>query len=96
MSLSVKGKVKQVFKANKGVTESTGKSWITRDFVLDTGAEFNPLICFKVFGKDKIEKIFEVAQKGVELEVFFNLSSNEHEGNYYHNIGAWRVKEIEE
>lgn len=95
MGLSVKGTVKEVLKVKKGVSKDK-KKWQTQDFIIDTGAQYKPEICFQVFGKDKIEKIFEDVDEGTEVEVHFNLSSREFEGNYYHNVNAWKVDVIED
>ena len=92
MSLKIKGTIKEVLKVVKGKSEA-GKKWMKRDFILTTDAEYNPDICFTVFGEEKIAKIFDKFDEGEEVEVSFNLSSNEHEGNYFHNVNAWKVTE---
>ena len=58
--------------------------------MIDTGAQFNPEICFSLFGEDKIAMLQGI-NPGEEIEVSFNLSSREYNGRYYHNIDAWRI-----
>ena len=47
--------------------EKNGKT----SFIIDTGAQYNPEICFSLFGEDKIAMI-EGIQPGTEIEVSFN------------------------
>ena len=51
MSLSVKGTIKQKLELEQG-TSKAGKEWKSQSFVLNTGAQYNPDICFKLFGED--------------------------------------------
>ena len=49
MSLSIKGKVSQILNVESG-TSKAGKDWKKQSFVVDTAAQFNPLVCFSLFG----------------------------------------------
>ena len=59
-------------------------------FVIDTGAQYNPEVCFSLFGDEKIEMLRNYGE-GQEVEVAFNISSREFNGKYYHNIDAWKI-----
>lgn len=93
MSLNVKGTIKEILKLQKGKSKD-GKKWQKQLFILDTGAEYNPQICFQIFGEERIEKLLDKVDVGEEVEVHFNLSSREFDGNYYHNVDAWKIKPI--
>ena len=95
MSLEVKGTVKEILKLQKGKGKD-GKKWQKQCFILDTGAEYNPEICFQVFGEERIEKLLDKVDEGEEVTVHFNLSSREFENKYYHNVDAWKIKPISE
>ena len=90
MSLSIKGKITQKLNIESG-TSQAGKEWKKQGFLIDTGEQYNPNVCFSLFGEDKIEMLngYEVGQ---DVEVFFNLSSREFKGKYYHNIDAWKIE----
>ena len=88
-----KGKLVEILEIKRG-TSKAGKEWCNRKFVIDTGAEFKPLVAFGLFGDEKCEMI-SAFSIGATLEVAFNISSNEHNGNYYNNIDAWSINEIE-
>ena len=54
MNLSVKGKLSRKLSVESG-TSKAGNEWKKQSFLLDTGAQYNPEICFQLFGDDKIE-----------------------------------------
>ena len=78
MSLSVKGSIKQKLELEQG-TSKAGKEWKSQSFVVNTGAQYNPDVCFKLFGEEKIQML-ESVNDGDEVEVAFNLSSR---------VGVW-------
>ena len=89
MSLAITGKLVKTLDVESG-TSKAGKEWKKQSFVIDTGAQYNPEVCFSLFGEDKIAMLNGI-QPGTEIEVSFNLSSREYNGKYYHNIDAWRI-----
>jgi hypothetical protein len=92
MSLSIKGKLSRKLSVESGVSKA-GKEWKKQSFLVDTGAQYNPEICFQLFGEDKIE-ILNHHNEGDQVEVSFNLSSKEFNGRYFHNIDAWRIESL--
>ncbi|MFT6166294.1 MAG: hypothetical protein ACJAV5_000900 [Vicingaceae bacterium] len=92
MSLAIKGRIKTILDVESG-TSKAGKGWRKQSFVVDTGAQYNPDVCFGVFGDDKIEMLARF-NAGAEVEVSFNVSSREYNGKYYHNIDAWKIDPI--
>ena len=92
MSLSVKGKLSRKLNIESGVSKA-GKEWKKQSFLLDTGSQYNPEICFQLFGEEKIE-ILNHHNEGDQIEVSFNLSSKEFNGRYFHNIDAWRIESL--
>ena len=87
--MKIKGKIKQKLPLEKG-TSKAGKEWQKQSFVIDTGAEYNPEVCFSCFGNKNIEML-DNFKEGQEVEVSFNISSREFNGKWYHNIDAWRI-----
>ena len=43
--------------------------------------------------KEKINLLTNF-NEGEMIEVFFNLSSKEYNGRYFHNIDAWKIQQI--
>ena len=92
MNLSVKGKLSRKLSIESGTSKS-GNEWKKQTFLLDTGAQYNPEICFQLFGEEKIEMLNH-HDEGDQVEVSFNLSSKEFNGRYFHNIDAWRIENL--
>ena len=94
MSLSVKGTIKQKLEIEQG-TSKAGKEWKSQSFVLNTGAQYNPDICFKLFGEEKINLMTNL-NEGDEVEVSFNLSSREWNEKWFTSADAWKIEKSEE
>lgn len=93
MSLSIKGKLVTILDVESG-TSKAGKEWKKQSFVIDNGDQFNPSVCFSLFGEEKIA-LLDKFHIGQEIEVSFNLSSREFNGKWYHNIDAWKINASE-
>ena len=89
MSLVIKGRISKVLEIESG-TSKAGKEWKKQSFVLDTGDQYNPEVCFSLFGEDKINMLRNFGE-GQEVEVAFNASSREYNGKYYHNLDCWKI-----
>ncbi|QDP67599.1 MAG: hypothetical protein GOVbin568_38 [Prokaryotic dsDNA virus sp.] len=89
MTLNISGTLVKVLEPQTGKTKA-GKDWIKQDFVLDTGAEYRPEVCFTLFGEKNIAQINGLAV-GTKLEVSFSLSSNEYKGKYYTSANAFAI-----
>ena len=87
--LSIKG---SLIKKNEleNIESKEGKKWIKQTFLIETTAEYNNKICFQLFGEAKV-KLLGAYELGDLIEVFFNISSREYNGRYYHNIDAWKI-----
>ena len=93
MSLTITGKLSRKLSVESG-TSKAGNEWKKQTFILDTGSQYNPEICFQLFGDEKIE-LLNHHDEGEHIKVSFNLSSKEYNGRYFHNIDAWRIESIE-
>jgi hypothetical protein len=85
---TIKGKLVKVLPIESGISKA-GKEWKKGGFVIDTGDQFNPFICFGLFGKSL--SIIDGKTIGNELEVSFNISSREFENKWYSQIDAWKI-----
>jgi len=91
--LKVTGIIKKILPVETGVSKAD-KEWKKQGFILDTGAQYNPEICFNVFGAEKVENLTKYNKEGDSVEVHFNVSSREYEGKYFHNVDAWRIEKV--
>lgn len=92
MSLEITGRITQVLSIESGQSKA-GKEWKKQSFVIDSGAQYNPLVCFSLFGEDKINMLRDFGS-GQEVKVSFNVSSREYNGRWYHNLDAWKIEAI--
>jgi len=92
-TLKIKGILTKKFEVET-IEGKEGKIWKKKNFIIDTGSQFNSEICFQLFGEEKIEMLNH-HDEGSKVEVSFNLSSREYNGRYFHNIDAWRIEGIE-
>ena len=94
MDLKVAGRITNILEVETGETKA-GKEWKKQSFVVDSGDQYNPDICFSLFGQKKIDLIKDRAI-GEDVTVSFNVSSREFNKKWYHNIDAWKVELQEE
>ena len=92
MNLEVEGKLIKKLQLESGKSKN-GKDWQKQSFVIDTGAQYNPEVCFSCFGKN-LNQIEQVKENDL-LKVSFNVSSREYNGKYYHNLDAWKIDTLE-
>lgn len=91
--LKIVGKLVKILPIEKG-TSKAGKEWEKINFVIDNGNQYNPEVCFQLFGSDKVEPFNKFRKVGDTVEVSFNVSSRNHNGKYYHNLDAYFVGEV--
>lgn len=94
--MKIQGKIKQVLEAHSGVSQSSGKSWMTQEFVLDYfwwPNQQNPSqMKFKVFGEERL-KNYNLHEND-EVEITFHVEANEHNGNWYNEILVTQCQKI--
>mgnify|MGYP003669252561 CR=1 FL=1 len=88
--LKIEGTIKSKLPIESGMSKA-GKEWRKQNFVIDTGAEYNPEVCFSLFGDEKIAMLDSYTE-GRKVDVLFNVSSREFNGKYYHNLDAWKIQ----
>lgn len=95
MESQVQGTITVIMEAVTGVAKASGNEWIKQSFVIDTGEEYDNIICFDVFGQDKVDKLNQYNKVGDVVDVKFNIKCNEYEGKYFVNLQAWSIFKAE-
>ena len=88
--LKMTGEITHILEVQKG-TSKAGKDWSKQTFVINNGNEYNPEVAFSVFGEEKVSNLTKYNKVGDKVEVSFNVSSREYNGNYFHNLDAWKI-----
>ena len=91
--MELAGKVIAVLEARSGQSKTTGSTWMTQEYVIETHEEFPHRMCFNVFGEDKI-KLFNI-QVGEELNVSFDVNAREWQGRWFNDLRAWKVERVQ-
>jgi hypothetical protein len=84
--MEVRGKLKTILPLESG-TSKAGKEWQKQSIVIDTGDDFNNIVCVSAFG-DKVAKM-NMLEEGMTVAILCNVYSREYNGKYYHNIDGY-------
>ena len=88
--LKVTGTITKVLELEQG-TSKAGKEWKKQSFILDTKTEYNNIYCFEMFGEERVNQFNQYNKVGDEVEVSFNVSTNEWKDKYFTSLSAWKV-----
>jgi len=91
MSLEIKGKLTEFLTPQTGQKKDGSGQWVKQSFLVDTKEKYNNLYCFEVFGDEKVANLTKYQNIGDEVTVEFNVNTNEHNGNYYTTLSAWKI-----
>ena len=92
--MKVTGKITKVLDTQKG-TSAAGKDWQKLSFILETTEDYNNLYCFDVFGDEKVEQFLKFNKVGQDVDVSFNVQTNEYKGKYYTSLQSWKIFKAE-
>lgn len=92
--MKVTGKITKVLDTQKG-TSASGKDWQKLSFILETTEDYNNLYCFEVFGDEKVEQFLKYNKVGQDVDVSFNVQTNEYKGKYYTSLQSWKIFKAE-
>lgn len=92
--MKVQGTIIKLLEEQEG-TSKKGTEWVKRSFVIDTKEQYNNIICFDVFGAEKVENLNKYNKVGQVVEVEFNIQTNEWQGKYYTSLQAWKINKVD-
>lgn len=99
--MEVFGRITEKLAVKSGTSKATGKEWSTQSFVIDTGEDFNNILCVEMFGAEKIDELKKY-QVGDGVNVNVNVSSNAWTNpktkltNYFTKASLWKMAKVEE
>jgi hypothetical protein len=83
------GKIIAVMPAQSGVSQRTGNTWMTQQYVLEVPGMHPKRMVFEVFSEDRIRQ-FNI-QQGMEVTVSFEIDAHEYNGRWFNEVRAWNV-----
>ena len=95
--MQVTGTIKKILPVQEGESKE-GKKWKKITFVVSNnegyeGAE--QLFAFEIFGEEKVDKFLQYNKESNQVDVDFNIRTNEYQGKYYTSLQAWKVYKSE-
>lgn len=88
--MEIQGKVTNILPMRSGV--SARGEWKSQEFVITTEEQYPKMVCFQVFGEDKINSF--ALQIGEVVKVSFDISAHEYQGRFFNSINAWKVEKL--
>ena len=88
--MEISGKIIAALEPRGGVSQRTGNTWKSQEFVIETHEQYPKRCVFRVFGEDRLRD-FNI-QVGEELTVSFDIDAHEYQGRWFNDISAWRVQ----
>lgn len=91
--MDAQGKVIFISQILSGVSKSTGRDWVTQEYVIEVPGQYPRKICFSIFGQDRINEAH--IQMGDEVIVSFDIDAREYNGRWFNSIRAYRVVHVD-
>ncbi len=88
--MDLTGKIIAVLPATSGVSQRTGNSWMSQDYVIEVPGQYPRKCMFRVFGEDRIRQ-FNI-QMGEDVTVSFDIDAHEFNGRWFNDIRAFNVQ----
>lgn len=92
--MDIKGKITKILDAQTVAKKDGSGNWIKQNFLVETEEKYNNLFCFEVFGDEKVQNFQKFNKVGQEVNVEFNVSTNEFKGSYYTSLSAWKIMSV--
>ena len=87
--MELTGKCIAVLPARSGVSQKTGNSWMSQEYVLEVPGQYPKRMVFNVFGEDRIKQ-FNV-QLGYTYKIEFDIDAHEHQGRWFNSVNAYNA-----
>lgn len=88
------GRIAKVFPANSGVSQRTGNTWMSQEYLFEffswSAAQYPDRVVFRIFGEDRIKQ-FNLQEMEENVTVVLRLGAHENDGRWYNEISATNV-----
>lgn len=83
------GKLIQAMPTRSGVSQRTGNTWMSREYILEIPGQYVKHLAFTVFGEDRLKQ-FNL-RKDETVTVQFDIDAHEYNGRWFNEIRAYNV-----
>jgi hypothetical protein len=91
--MELKGSITKILPLEQGTTKD-GKVWQKQNFIVSNNDGYEgkeAIYCFEIFGEEKAQNFNKFNKLGDNVEVSFNISTNEWQGRYFTSLQSWTV-----
>ena len=94
--MEIQGKIRAIIPAQSGVSQRTGNTWMSQEYVMDYFWWPNQTqpsqMLFKVFGEDRIKQWN--LQLNDEVKIIFHIEAHEYDGRWFNDVRCTNVQKI--
>ena len=90
--MEAEGKIIFISAIASGISKSTGREWMSQEFVIEVPGQYPRKINFRLFGQDRINNAH--IQMGDEVKVSFDIDARESQGRWFNSINAYRIEHV--
>ena len=94
--MEVTGKIMAIIPALSGVSQRTGNTWMSQEYVMDYFWWPNQTqpsqMLFKVFGEDRIKQWH--LQLNDEVKINFHIEAHEYDGRWFNEVRCTNVQKV--
>jgi len=92
--IKLTGRIAKIFPANSGVSQRTGNSWMSQEYLFEffswSGAQNPDRVVFRIFGEDRIKR-FNLQELEENITVVLRVDAHENDGRWYNEISATNI-----
>ena len=92
--MEITGKLIEALPVKSGVSQRTGNTWMSREYVLETEGQYPKKFVFTVFGEDRLKQF--ALRKDERVLVYFDIDAHEYNGRWFNEIRAFNVVRVNE
>lgn len=90
--MEITGKLIASMPLKSGMSQKTGKSWQSKEYVLEIPGQYVRHFAFTVFGEERLKQ-FNL-RKDEEITVSFDIDAHEWNGRWFNEIRAYKVERV--
>lgn len=89
--MEIKGKITKVLPVKTGVGKTSGKPWMSQDYVIDCEDRDEQSLCITAWGEDRIKQLN--IKEGQYLTAHLASKCKEgKDGRFFNDIRVWKVE----
>ena len=92
--MEITGKLIQAMPTRSGVSQRTGNTWMSREYILEIPGQYVKHFAFTVFGEERLKR-FDL-RKDETVTVLFDIDAHEYNGRYYNEIRAYDIRRVQQ